>query len=825
MAGCVRRSRVTGGQFAVESRVSQQNPNDRLAPVLLQRACACALAVLLLVAPWALAPGEAQTAPTAPATEPVRLPRIKVDAPRPKRTAVRAVPGRPGPAQPAPTQPAPAPRTATTGPGDNQTPLNGSAVATSASRLGLTVRETPATVEVLDRQTIQEQGYRTTAETANGATGVLSVDSAGAPAGFSMRGFTFGEVNVLYNGISTGPQSITSRPMDTANLAQVEFLKGPSALMSGLDAIGGSVNFVNRQPTSGPIKSELDLSIDSLGTARSHYGSGGSTTVEGLDYRFDVIGSHLNGFTDDTDRNLSDVAGQLHYRVNDQFKVFAAIEYKQDEGHAYWGTPMVPTSFAGGHAISGVVSGNAISVFDGVSVIGPMTIDDRTLHNNYNVSDNSTGAHDLWLRSGFEWSINNQTTLKNQTYYYQAERHWIDSETYAFDIATNMIDRDRFFVSHDQHLVGNNTDLTWDQRFLGMDNRFASQVALSSNKLTFTETDFNAPVNANIYPADTVDVVNPAPGVFGPLANGIRDKRLDDAALSFEDRLKPLPWLGLIGGLRFEHISLESRGINFDGTDDPDADFTQTWNPVSYRAGVTVEPIRNLTLYAMTATSYDPAAAGIYSIAPGSSVELTKARIYEVGVKQLLWDDKAEWTLAAYNITRNNVYVFLTNAVATLAGEVDTKGVEMAAAVRPIEGLKLWSNVAFTQAQYKDFDVYTGNTPSNVAPLIANAGISYRWEHLRWPVEIGGSARYVGRRFVFEDDMTTMDPYVTADLYAFVDIPGRDFDMPKVDKARIAFRVRNVTNTVYAAFSDPGYPDQVYLGAPRTYEIATSLRW
>ena len=115
---------------------------------------------------------------------------------------------------------------------------------------------------------MQERGYRTTTETAQGAVGVLSGDAAGAPAGFSMRGFSFGEVNILYNGISIGPQSITSRWMDTANLAQVEFLKGPSSLMSGLDAIGGSVNYVSRQPTSGPIRSELDLSLDSLGSVR-----------------------------------------------------------------------------------------------------------------------------------------------------------------------------------------------------------------------------------------------------------------------------------------------------------------------------------------------------------------------------------------------------------------------------------------------------------------------------------------------------------------------------------------------------------------------------
>ena len=42
-----------------------------------------------------------------------------------------------------------------------QTPLNSNAIAASASRLGLTVREIPATVEVIDQQTIRDQGYRT----------------------------------------------------------------------------------------------------------------------------------------------------------------------------------------------------------------------------------------------------------------------------------------------------------------------------------------------------------------------------------------------------------------------------------------------------------------------------------------------------------------------------------------------------------------------------------------------------------------------------------------------------------------------------------------
>ena len=102
-----------------------------------------------------------------------------------------------------------------------------------------------------------------------------------------------------------------------------------------------------------------------------------------------------------------------------------------------------------------------VNTFSG-STIGPVKIHFRTLTTNYNVANNSTGAQELWLRSGFEWTPLKNVTVKDQVYYYQAARHWIDSETYAFDggsvFAENTIDRDRFFVTHNQHVVGNNLD-------------------------------------------------------------------------------------------------------------------------------------------------------------------------------------------------------------------------------------------------------------------------------------------------------------------------------------------------------------------------------
>ena len=224
-------------------------------------------------------------------------------------------------------------------------------------------------------------------------------------------------------------------------------------------------------------------------------------------------------------------------------------------------------SFAGSFAMNGVVSGTAINTFDG-TILGPLTVDSRTLTTNYNVADNSVGAQQLWLRGGFEWALSNDVTLKNQVYEYGAQRHWFDSETYAFDLATSTIDRDRFFVTHKQQVIGDNTDLTWNSSFFGMENRLAAQLQVSRNDITFAEEG-----NPNAYPADTVSVVNPDPGVLAyRLADGAgypKQPPRHRSPASIEDRLKLTPMFALIGGVRVDDFTLARDGINFDGSPYP----------------------------------------------------------------------------------------------------------------------------------------------------------------------------------------------------------------------------------------------------------------
>ncbi len=233
-------------------------------------------------------------------------------------------------------------------------------------------------------------------------------------------------------------------------------------------------------------------------------------------------------------------------------------------------------------------------------------------------------------------------------------------------------------------------------------------------------------------------------------------------------------------------------------------------------------------LYAMTATCIRSRRGWHLLDPPGTSPELTEARIYEAGVKHLFWDNRAEWTFSAYDIDpAQRLCVHSPTRSPLSPASVDTRGVEFAAAVRPFGGWKFWGNVAVTETRYKDFDIYTGNTPSNVAPLIVNAGGSRTAGtsgagRSRSAPRCATSAAATSSRTISH----AMEPCAPRRTCSpIVDIPGRDLNLPQLDKARVSFRVRNVTDKVYAAFSDPAIRTRSTSALRAPTRSATSFRW
>ncbi len=689
------------------------------------------------------------------------------------------------------------------------TPLNTTAPAESATRLGLRVRDIPATVEVIDQETIRARGFRTVSEAVQGAVGVTAGDFPAEPSAFSLRGFSSSQINTLYNGIRTGPQNMTSRVMDAANLERIEILKGPASLMSGEGAAGGAINFVTRRPHRGAIENEAFLSYGSFNTWRSGLGSGGSTSVEGLDYRFDLNRSSSGGFIDDTPGENWHLSSQLDYRVSGAFKLFGAFEAKRDRASAYWGTPLVSAAAPGGNAARGIVSGTYVSNYNGTD-LGPVAIDNRTLTTNYNVLGNVNFAEEYWVRGGFEWNLGGALTLKNQLYYYTARREWKNNEIAAYNSATGLVDRERFYVAHDQSLVGNKTELQWDAKLAGMDNRAVVALEIS-------HVDFGRPGAAN-FPSDSVTRVDPARGTYGPLVLQKQTARILNVALAAEDRLKLTQTLSLVGGLRVEEIDLDRTSTNAAGADRAGFPFTQKWQPATGRLGFTWETVPGLVVYGQYATGADVSASNLFLLGAQQPLDLTRSYTVEAGVRHLLWDRKAEWSVALFDIERKNVYSAQGGRALNIAGRQVSRGIEAAFGLRPTPRWSLWGNVAYTRARYVDYEFaggsFSGNTPPNVPRVVGNAGASYRFG-TPLPVEIGASVRYVGDRFNTDANTVRMLAYTVADAYASVELR----------RTRLGFRVRNLTNEKYAIWGDPFYPDQILLGMPRSYEVSAALKF
>jgi iron complex outermembrane receptor protein len=683
-----------------------------------------------------------------------------------------------------------------------ETPLNTSAPVESATRLGLPLREIPATVDVVDQETMRQRGLRTVTEAIEGAVGVTAGDFPAEPAAFSLRGFSGSQINTLYNGIRIGPQNMTSRVMDAGNLERIEVLRGPASLMSGEGAAAGSINFVTRKPHIGPVENELFVSYGSFNSWRSHFGSGGSTPVAGLDYRFDLSRSSSNGFVHDTHGENWHLSSQLDYRVAPALKIFGAFEAKSDRASAYWGTPLVPSAFSGPNAKRGIVSGNT-------PALGDLTLDARTLKTNYNVKDNVNEAEEYWLRGGVEWALARGITLRDQVYYYTAKREWKNSEVYAF--GGGAVNRDRFYIAHDQSLYGNNAQLQWDSTINGMDNRMV--VALEASRLDFRRPGAGAP-----FGGDSVSVVDPVRGFYGPLTLQRQTARIDTTAVALEDRLRLTKTLALVGGVRRERIDLDRGSTDTTGTDRPGFPFSKQWHPTTGRIGFTWESVPGLVFYGQYATGADVSANNLFLLGATQPPDLTRSRTFDAGLRHAFWARRAEWTLALFDIERKNVFAAAGGQSLNIAGRQVSQGAEAAIGARPTARSNLWANVAYTRARYEDYvfggGSFSGNTPPNAPRIVANAGGSYRFA-TSLPVELGAAVRHVSDRYNTDANNVKLLAYTVADAYAALDVA----------KTRFALRVRNLTNERYAIWGDPFYPDQIVLGAPRSYELSAALRF
>lgn len=120
----------------------------------------------------------------------------------------------------------------------------------TATKLPLSLRETPQSVSVITRQQITDQNLETLSEVLNQTPGISVMHDDSERFNFYSRGFPLS--NFQYDGVPTLDFTTNTNGLGLRDMAiydRVEVVRGASGLMGGVGSPAGVVNLVRKRPT------------------------------------------------------------------------------------------------------------------------------------------------------------------------------------------------------------------------------------------------------------------------------------------------------------------------------------------------------------------------------------------------------------------------------------------------------------------------------------------------------------------------------------------------------------------------------------------------
>lgn len=670
--------------------------------------------------------------------------------------------------------------------------------AASSSRLALSLKETPASLTVIDRETIELRGAANTQDILKSVPGVVFADPPGSAGSVFYRGFGSGSLAQLYNGISVQYDAIAARPVDSWIVERLEALGGPSSFLNGSGAVGGTINVITKiADTSGDI-SRIWLGVGDKAQAAASL----QRSLAGSVLRVELNRGSGALWTQGRDRDARQASASWRLPLAAGLTHTLAVERQHEKvTQPYWGTPMLRAA-------------------DG-SVSGQLAFDAGTYGKNYNVVDGRYEQDVTWARSLLDWQISPQTRFTHTLYHYDALRDYDNVEVYTFKNNNTQVERSSALLQrHDQQVIGSRAELSHATQIAGRRSDFALGWDWSYNE----QTRFPLSVNG---PFDLTDPYNPrdsfflqTPGVSKTYTPGATNL-LHTVALFAENRTELGEGWALVSALRADRIALDVRNHRAVTATNP-ALFSTQFKPLTGRLGLVKDLSKDWQVYAQASTAADPP-SGLLATAGFSALrdfDLTKGRQVELGSK-LGFDQGRGWaTLAVYDITRRNLSISDPNDRTKVipVGAQSSQGVELSANWRSGAQWTLGTQWSYTRARYVNFveTVGTstvsraGNRPANVPALVA--GLTADWRPSdAWT--LGADWRLVGKRYANTANTIWDQGYQLLGFSAALRITPQLTARARID---------NATDKRYVASLSSSLP---YMGAPRSVSAALDLRF
>ena len=218
----------------------------------------------------------------------------------------------------------------------------------TATKLNLSLRETPQTVSVITRQRIDDQNLRSIGQVLEQTPGI-NVQSPGSDRLYVFsRGLAID--NYQYDGMPTTSfafsQALPQALSDMAIYDRIEVLRGASGLMSGAGDPSGTVNLIRKKPTD-TFRGYVSAGLGSWDLYRSEVDVSGPLTETGnLRGRAVAAYQQGNSFTDHLQQEKTIVYGVVEADLSETTLLTAGVEYLDNDpkGFSTTGLPLLDSN-------------------------------------------------------------------------------------------------------------------------------------------------------------------------------------------------------------------------------------------------------------------------------------------------------------------------------------------------------------------------------------------------------------------------------------------------------------------------------------------------
>jgi len=647
----------------------------------------------------------------------------------------------------------------------------------SATKLDLSVYETPQTVTVVSRPQIEDFSLHSVNELLSYTPGVTVESVETDRTYYTARGFDV--VNFQYDGIGVPFSSgLTNGQYDTAAFEQIEVIKGAAGLVTGLANPSATVNYIRKRPTE-ELAAYGTLSLASEKMRRA----------EG-----DVSGSLTEDFRGRAVVAKESADSYLDRKSDDNSLIYLVGEYDVTDA-----TVLTFGHSSNNNKVDGSMSG-ALPLYytDGSPTDYDISTNTATDWAFRDVKSEQTFA-EVRHQLSDDWSLNlhltqNDSNMVSELFYvYGTPERGTEIGLFGYAYGYDMDETQKMadlYLSGQFSLGGRQHELMLGLNYAHID--------------LFGQSFYDYETGYPVLGSDWA-LGNSVKGVFDdtdPYSTGHKDKQIHQSAY-FATRLHLNDQLSVLAGART--MSVSQGGYNYGVDASSDTDETVPYLGAMYQLNDTVAFYGSYSEVFTPQSFVDPEFNALGS-AEGEHTE--------IGSKFSLNNARATASVALFRSDLNNVGEFMgvVNGVNTYRGlDYSSEGAELELVGSVTDEL----NLSLGYTWLHSVEGNEGEQVRTYVPrdLIKLSGVYY--PELVPALSFGASVQW--QDSVYTSPAT--DVTITQDSYALLDVFMR---YQLSNNLSLALNATNVTDKKYY---ESLYWTQAYYGAPRQFQASVTWRY